>query len=463
MGAALPLQSMLTPRWFNIPYHPVQHAYWFSQHRFNTVPAGRRSYKTEIAKRRLIKKGLSSATSWEPRLFAAAPTRDQAKRIWWEDLKALSPKDLITGRPSESELTIRYITGLEITVVGLDKPERIEGSPWDGGVVTEIGNTKPDAWKLHIRPALSDRNGWCDLEGVPEGRNHYYDLDHRARALMKELGESSEWASFHWKSSEVLSAKEIEAAMQDLDELSYAQEFDASFVNFTGRAYWPFTEETHCKKLAYDPRSDLILCFDFNVDPGVCAIVQEQRLPGEFMKNMKGLPLLDQPIIGTGVIGEVYIPLNSNTSAICRRLEKDWGKHVGNVYCYGDATGGNRGSAKVQGSDWDIIKTELKPVFGDRLLFRVKDRNPTERARINAVNSRLKSKTGTIRLLVDSHRAPWTVKDLEGVTLLVGGSGEIDKKKTPKLTHLTDGIGYYIEHRYPVAERGMQKIELGGV
>lgn len=468
MGAALPLTTAarahsLPPRWTQMRYHPVQHAYWTSPHRFNTVPAGRRSGKTEILKRKLIKRGLLMSTTWEPRLFAGAPTRDQAKRIFWDDLKALSPKELLDGRPSESDLCIRYITGLEIWVVGLDKPERVEGSPWDGGGITEVGNVKPDAWPKHIRPALSDRNGWCDLEGVPEGRNHYYDYDRRARALMREKGAESDWGSFHWKSSEILSAEEIEAAKADLDDMTYDQEYDASFINFTGRAYYPFEESTHCKKLVYDPRADLALCFDFNVDPGVCAIIQEQRLPGEFLKNHKGIPLLDKPITGTGVIGEVYIPRNSNTPAVCRRIEKDWGKHVGSVYCYGDATGGARGSAKIQGSDWELIRSELRPVFGDRLQFRVKSENPKERARINATNSRLKSKNGTIRLLVDSHKAPYVVKDFEGVTLLEGGSGEIDKKKAPMLTHLSDGTGYYLEYHFPVDEHGMQRIEIGGV
>src|SRR6185436_10838521 len=166
--------------------------------RFNTVPAGRRSGKTELGKRKLVRKALGATTPWNPRFFAAAPTRDQAKRIFWDDLKALSPTKFLAGRPSESELMIQYVNGAQLCVVGLDKPERIEGQPWDGGVITEVANVKADAWPKNIRPALSDRNGWCDLEGVPEGRNHYYELDKAARAQMKERGAGSEWGSFTW-------------------------------------------------------------------------------------------------------------------------------------------------------------------------------------------------------------------------------------------------------------------------
>jgi len=47
--------------------------------------------------------------------------------------------------------------------------------------------------------------------------------------------------------------------------------------------------------------------------------------------------------------------------------------------------------------------------------------------------------------------------------LLEGGSGEIDKKKTPKLTHLSDALGYYVEAEFPVRERGVVETPIGGI
>jgi hypothetical protein len=63
--------------------------------------------------------------------------------------------------------------------------------------------------------------------------------------------------------------------------------------------------------------------------------------------------------------------------------------------------------------------------------------------------------TGLVRLVVDPAKAPNVVKDFEGVTLLAGGSGEIDKKgsEAKGLTHLTDAIGYYVAEQFPVADR----------
>lgn len=452
-----------THRWTALRPHPVQHQYWGSPHRFNVVPAGRRSGKTELAKRKLVKCALGATTPWKPRFFAAAPTRDQAKRIFWEDLKALSPSKFIARTPSESDLMIEYVTGAQIWVIGLDVAARMEGQPWDGGVADEIGNVKPGAWGENIRPALSDRKGWCDLIGVPEGRNHYYDMALSAQAQLKELGDKSPWGYFHWKSADILDAEEIEQARRDLDELTFQQEYEGSFINFEGRAYYVFNAELHTAALTYDPKRPLIFCFDFNVDPGVCAICQEQVLPGKYEKDKLGATLLDKPIFGTGVIGEVYIERNSNTVAVCRKLIADWGKHAGNITCYGDATGGSRGSAKVQGSDWDLIKATLDPIFGSRIYYDVPASNPTERSRINAVNTRLQSASGTVHMMVDGTKAPHVVKDLDGVVLLKGGSGEIDKKATPMLTHISDGLGYYIVKKFPIIPQVLQRVAMGGV
>ena len=104
------------------------------------------------------------------------------------------------------------------------------------------------------------------------------------------------------------------------------------------------------------------------------------------------------------------------------------------------------------GSDWDLIRQELKPVFGDRLNFRVKPSNPPERSRINAMNSRIKAANGTIRMMVDAGKAPNVVRDFEGVQLLKGGSGEIDKKATPALTHISDALGYKIHYDFPIVK-----------
>lgn len=434
----------LPPRWTKLRPHAGQRRYWLSAARFNVAPCGRRSGKTEIAKRRLVRAGLKGTAFADPRFFAGAPVEQQAKRIYWRDLKALVPAWAKAGKPSESELRIDLVNGAEIWVIGFDKPERFEGPSWDGGILDEYANMRRETWGFHVRPALADRGGWCDFIGVPEGRNHYYDLN--CDALADTTGE---WAVHHWTSAEILPPEEIESARRNLDLLTYDQEFNASFVSFEGRAYYGFTQATHCVAgLAerYDPAAPLVFCFDFNVSPGVACVVQERRLPS-------GLR-------GTAVIGEVWIPRHSNTVRVCDRLAEDWKAHRGEVHCYGDYTGDRRQTSQTEGSDWDLIRSALRKTFGDRLRVKVEP-NPRERDRVNAFNSRLRSADGLVRLMVDPAAAPHVVKDLDGVRVLEGTTGELDKKSDKELTHISDALGYYVAQEFPVTgDRGARVLEL---
>ncbi|RLC88885.1 MAG: hypothetical protein DRJ03_01200 [Chloroflexi bacterium] len=347
--------------------------------------------------------------------------------------------------PSETALTIFLRNQAEIHVLGMDKPERIEGSPWDGGILDEIGNMKKKAWPEHVRPSLSDRKGWCDFIGVPEGRNHYYELDKHAREVFAKATKENkipEWNAFWWPSADILPPEEIEAARRDLDELTFQQEYEASFIHFAGQAYYPFKEELHCARLQYNKKATLIFCFDFNVAPGTASVIQQQSLPEP------------SNLFGSGVIGEVWIERGSNTIKVCNQLINDWGRHEGLIICYGDSAGGAQGSAKVQGSDWQLIKQVLGNHFGlNRVHFKVPKANPRERDRVNSVNARLMSTSGKIRLMVDPRKAPHVVTDFEGVQVTDDGSGKLEKKDDLKLTHLTDGIGYYIWKEWPLKKR----------
>lgn len=469
-----------TSRWTTLRYHEKQQRYYTSNARFNVLPAGRRSGKTELAKRKVVRRTIARLIEPNPRyhsgrFFAAAPTRDQAKRIYWNDLKALVPKQYLQGKPREGELIIKLKNDVELHVLGMDKPERFEGSPWDGGILDEYGNMKESAWMEHVFPALADRQGWCDLIGVPEGRNHYYD-----RYLEALADKTGQMMAHHWTSEEILPASEIEIAKRMLDELSYNQEFRAEFVNFAGQCYYAFNEKEHCKTLTYNPKDPLIFCFDFNVAPGVAAVIQEQVIPGsfemvqrpEFGKGVEGFAralqvgpsaMMRTPVIGTGVIGEVYIKANSNTPAVCRKLLQDWGDHQGQIHLYGDSTGGSSGTAKVDGSDWDLITSMMYTHYGeDRVFLEVPESNPRERTRVNAVNTRLKTLDGVVRMAVDPAQAINVVKDFEGVRLLEGGSGEIDKKRDKMLSHISDAIGYYVVREFPILEEEMGILPVSG-
>ncbi len=412
-------KPILSERWHHMRYHAGQQAFAKSKKRFNIVPAGRRSGKTEWAKRRFVTKAIRECMSgW--RYIAAAPTYNQAKEIFWEDLKSLVPNKLIAGRPRDSGLQIPLTNGALIIVMGMEKPERAEGKPIAHFLGDEIGNWKPNIWGEHIRPALADPNysGTADLIGCPEGRNSYYDL------WMDAVGDP-EWDRHTWFSSDILSAEEMDALKRQLDPRTFRQECEASWEVFIGLAYYQWSEAS-IGTYNYDPELPLCICFDFNKSPGVAAFVQEWD---------------DK----TFVLSEIFIPTDSTTPHVCREICEKMGHHKGHVYIYGDASGGAGGSAKVHGSDWENVETWLRPTF-PMMETCVPSANPPQIRRINAVNSRLCAMDGTRRLFVDQ-RCVETRKDFEGVTLKEG-THELDKKDL-RFTHLTDAVGYMIEYKYP--------------
>jgi hypothetical protein len=444
----MPAASVVQP----LNYHRKQAAYYLSDARFNIVPAGRRSGKTAIAKRRLRKKALMHQGDWGWRYIAAAPTHAQAKRIYWNDFLRLFPEE-IRHETSKSELTITLLNGAVIQVLGMDEPARVEGSPVGHLLCDEYGNMKPEAWSENLRPTLTDTQGSADFIGAPEGRNHYYDM--WLDALDMKGSSDGEWSAHTWTTEEVLAlylgeeiaAKEIKSAKASMDRMTYAQEYLAEFISFSGLAYYEWDRMKHAReRLYYDPTQPLAVCFDFNREPGIAIYAQEQQYEGSNALVSNRF---------TAVVGEAYISKGSNTPAVCRQIIKDWrDKLKGDMLIYGDSTGGIKTTQSTQGSDWDLVIAELRPVFGDRLRMRVEP-NPRERVRVNSMNSRLRSADGRIHMLVDPMRAPHLVRDFEGTLVKDDGSGEIDKDKDGRRwSHMTDALGYYIHTKYPVGDGG---------
>lgn len=430
----------LTTRWYPLFVHDVQHELVKGDARFKICPAGRRSGKTERAMRYIVWKALSFTDYPDGLFFCAAPTHDQAKEVFWEHLKAFVPARFVI-KISESKLWIRLINGARIMVVGVDKPQRIEGRPIDGMIIDEYGDTKEKLWGTHALPALNTigREGWAWIIGVPRGARHYKELFEEARD-----GDDQEYASYTWFSAEILSAKQIKAIRAKTDDLTWAAEWESSFETTMERIYYAFQKDLHCEPLTYDPNLPLALCFDFGTKPGVALMVQEQVYAGARTDIPKDATF-------TAVLDEVHIPIGSTTERVCARLlEKGYGSHPTIVRLYGDASGGAKKSSSVKGSDWDLVKAAVKPVFTDRLHMKVRAANPAVVSRTSSVNSRLFNPSG-VHMLVDPVRCPHTVIDLQDV-VPKEGTREIDKDKNKALTHLSDALGYYIEREWSVGK-----------
>jgi len=350
----------------------------------------------------------------DPRYFAAAPTRDQAKRIFWKDLKALTPKSWIK-RVYETDLCIMTKFGSELWVVGLDKPQRIEGTPWDGGILDEYANMKQGAWVENIRPALSDRGGWCWFIGVPEGLNHYKDIADYARSA-----KDPDWGFYSWHSMDILPPEEIEAARRDMDPRTFRQEFEASFEGRTGSVYYAYESEKHeDASITLNPKLPVIVCCDFNVDPCVWELCQRDSEK-------------------VWVFDEIALR-NTNTVEMGKEVLGRYGGHRPGIVIYGDSAGSFRSTAGK--SDYALL---LDLGFKDQ---RIKKSNPPVKDRVNAVNAMLSNTRGDARVF-HHPRCRYLKRDFETV-VWKEGSAEIDKSDFDR-THAVDAIGYFIEYEFPL-------------
>ena len=426
-------------RWYKLKDHPVQLALVSavsSGIRFPVVPAGRRSGKTERFKRFIVKQAMAHA---DEKYFCAAPTRDQAKQIFWDDLKLLSLSSLHFKRPSETELKIFFPNGSTITVIGLDKPERMEGVNWSGGGIDEIADIKSEAVEANIMPALNtidprrpDYRTWCWFLGVPDGLNHYYDMAEHAR-----LSGDKDYGLFHWKSSEILPPDVIDAARRTMSRKQFLQEYEASFETASGRIYEDYGTANHTNE-SIKPYERLAWYHDFNFTP---------LSSGIGVRRGDSLFLLEEIILTSAV----------SLQSAMEFVERYKNHSNKNVIIYGDPSG-RAGEKHGHESDYTIMESFLRK-NGWIVERRVKPSTRSIKDGQNAVRAKIANAAGEVSLFVNSNTAKYTHKSLS-TGQLKKGSSFIEEES--EYQHIGTAIRYMIDYDFPI-DRGMIQTEIGGV
>lgn len=429
-------------RWYPLIQHPVQLALVTDKVRFKVVPAGRRSGKTERAKRYVVREAMRVPGPY----FIAAPTRDQVKKIYWADIKALSLTSII-GREcvSESELTIKFPNGSTITLIGLDQPQRMEGIFWKGGVIDEIADVKDKAWEENISPALDtyDPNNptyraWCWLIGVPDGLNHYYEMAEYART-----SGDPDWKLYTWKSSEILPQDVIEGAKRRMSARAFRQEYEASFETVTGRIYGDYGVHNHTKEVI-KPHEQLHWFHDFNYSPmssGIGVRRDSRRLPnrnGVVHPTADDFYVLDEIILQSAVARQTAVEF----------VDKFKDHKNRKVILFGDPAG-RAGEKHGHASDYTDIVDVLKSA-GWIVERKVKNAAPAIRDRQNAVRTKLLTASGESSLFVNTAKCPYMHKGFNTVTFKEGSSF---LEEVSEYQHITTAVGYCIDYIWPAVKR----------
>jgi phage terminase large subunit len=241
-----------------IPYKPREHQLKVHEllegKRFAVVVAHRRFGKTVAALNHLIREAVLNEKE-TPRYAYIAPTYGQAKRVAWDYLvKYTTP---LGGTNNISELRVDF-WGRRIQLYGSDNPDSLRGQYFDGVIIDEVGDQNPKIWTDIVRPALTDRKGWCLFIGTPKGHNHFKELRDRAE---KEDG----WGLLEFKASEtgVVDDVELKAAKNEMGEDKYRQEFECSFdAAVEGSYYGQILNELEDKRHMQEiPREELSRTF----------------------------------------------------------------------------------------------------------------------------------------------------------------------------------------------------------
>lgn len=433
-------ELLLTDRWFTIPEHVqklevqnrLRDAFLKKEALNFCIAAGRRSFKTE----RFIKRAaVYEVTHTKGKSFViGAPTRQQAKDIIWEDIKALS-HPIFVKRISETELKIYYRNGSSLQVIGLKEFRRKQGSLIHGAFATEYQDCDPEVYTHTFQPMLNDTGGFWIIEGRPLGKNHLYD------AYIKGQEKKDGWLSFHWTSEVVLSDEQILRAKAEITDLDYRREYLADFETLGARPYYSYSDKNHAIK-PYNIKKPLIFACDFN----------PSTKPMSWTIGFEEIIGIEEVTFWIKTFALQF----TNTKAMCEHIDnwliKKYGVIPQEMHFYGDYAG-NSPTSNSSLTDWQIIEDYWRNKSKIKLFLKpcLSVRNS-----IGATNARLKNALNQYRMFID----PVECDPLKQDWIRVGWkeNGVQLEDKDPMRTHAGRGVDYYSDYKYPNYNIGGTKI-----
>lgn len=388
--------------------HKAQKEVYEQRGRFNVLRNGRRWGKSTFA----VWLAQETMLKGDP-VGAFFPTFDFCEEFW-EELKERLGESI--SYKSESKHIIKLITGGSIKIWSLEKARAGRGKKYKRVLVDEGAFAKDlkESWEKAIRPTLTDLIGDGWILSTPNGRlNHFFTLDQNSK-------KHKNWRSFHMPSSTnpMLSQDELDEIKSQLDDLTWAQEFLAEYVDFAGRPFaYSFDPARHVGKTGKPKISlPLDLSFDFNVDPITCLACQHSEDKQEIR------------------IHKEFRLKNSDIYELCDAIITEYGDDY-YFRVTGDASGNNR-SAMV-GDNLNYYKIIIKKLKLEDQLF-VPAANPLHRNSRVLTNSLFKRHPS---VLIDEDECPFLILDNKFVEC--NEDGDIDKTGDKHRGHLIDCERYY--------------------
>jgi len=269
-----------------IPYKPRESfkAFHDRKERWSVIVAHRRAGKTVACINDLIRKAAEKGKKND--LFAyIAPYHSQAKSVAWQYLLEYSQP--IRSKENASELWVELLNGARIRLFGADNANSLRGLSLSGVVADETADWKPDVYGSVIRPALSDKQGWCAFIGTPRGHGEFYRLWNEVDGF-KAMLKASE--------TNILPQSELDDAKKGMTTDQYDQEFECSFeAAIKGAIYADELKSAEITSCPHDPSLQVETWWDLGVsDSTVILFTQtygrEIRIIDYYEAQGEGLP-----------------------------------------------------------------------------------------------------------------------------------------------------------------------------
>jgi len=377
--------------------------------RFRVLITGRRFGKTFVAINEIAK----FASISNKKIWYVAPSYRQAKAICWGVLKEKMIYHKWVKSINHSDLTLTLKNNTQITLRGSDNESSLRGVGLHFLILDEFQDINKTAWYEVLRPTLSDTKGHALFCGTPRGFGNWsYDL--------YKMGETNkDWQSFQYTTleGEQVTQDEIEQAKQDLDLRTFQQEYEATFVNYSGMIYYNFSRDKNIIEKYTKDSPVLHIGLDFNVDPmsAVVCIIENDRII---------------------VIDEIQI-YSSNTNEMCDEIKTRYKNKQ--IVVYPDPSARQRKTSAGGLTDLSILKNNGFDV-------RCRSTAPLVRDRINAVNSKLKNVNGKNSLFI----VKFCKNAIKSIERQIYKEGTHIPEKDSGYDHMNDALGYLIEYLYPL-------------
>ncbi len=229
------------------------------------------------------------------------PTYAQGKKAIWEgrgkdEVAYLDhfPKQLLEGKPNDTEMKIKYKNGSLFQVIGVEDPDKVVGTNPRGIVFSEFPLENPRAWD-YMSPILAENGGWAVFNGTPRGKNHGYKVWNNA------INNPKWWTSkLTVDDTGVLTPDDIAQERLEHTEDFIQQEYYCSFISATeGAIYWQEVDAAEkndqFKDVPHDPRLLVHTVWDLGKNDTNCIGFYQSngltvRKIDYLSGNRKGLP-----------------------------------------------------------------------------------------------------------------------------------------------------------------------------